>query len=146
MNQIANYNKSIHLLLISLEALDIYFFFNKHISTTYIKNNRNITCINEYIYDLFNIYNLLYSQHLHSIILRILNDYCNNINSCKIFKYIYRFEYIYRKTQYNNAKKNYMNKRNIEKIAIENLYIISEIIDQYGVYKLFHYISIIKED
>nr|QVY57988.1 hypothetical protein [Betaphycus gelatinus] len=144
MNQIANYNKSIHLLLISVEALDAYFFLNNNINNFYYKNNKNIS-ENEYSYYLFTIYNLLYTKYLYFITLDILNDYCNNINSNKIFKYINRFEYIYRKRQHNNTKKNYIKKRSIKQIAINNLYIIYEITGRYGFYKFCHYISIIKK-
>nr|QVY58192.1 hypothetical protein [Eucheuma denticulatum] len=142
MNQTANQNTSIYLLLISLEALDMYIILNKNMNDIYFNNNGKIKHTDEYTYYLFNIYHLLHSKHLNSIILHLLNDYCNNIKSNKIFKYVHKFEYIYRKKQYKNAKKNYISKHNINQIAINNLYIIYEIIDCYGFYKFFHYISI----
>nr|YP_009393415.1 hypothetical protein [Symphyocladiella dendroidea]ARW61977.1 hypothetical protein [Symphyocladiella dendroidea] len=150
MNKKKNYFKKIDLLLISLETLNIYFTQNKNIAEfrairynlkkNQLNKNNQLIKIIKYIYTI----KLVIEKYLlHEIANEILKNYaisnkCNTIN-----KYNKKFYNRYfTKASYYSKYKLLHNKYNIDtnNIAIINLYIISKLIKQKGIYILIKYL------
>lgn len=155
MNKKLNLKKRIDLILITIEALDLYALEN--IQKKDICNHHSISLIRfgnylrhadknsplkfkQYIISIQICYNLISQYCLQNLALEILNDACSQIRSKMTLQYIHRFIYLYNQTQdYYNTYSRY-DDLNINNIAITNLYIISQINNKYGIYYLIKYL------
>nr|YP_010904367.1 hypothetical protein REQ04_pgp009 [Catenella fusiformis]WCH57618.1 hypothetical protein [Catenella fusiformis] len=128
--------RSVYTLLTSIKALDIYLEQN----STKDNITSNLTHIDNYINFIHNLYTLTIQQDLQSTVNQILSDYCNNRKSPIILKYIQRFQYIYNNYHYiKNYDYNY--RLNIQRLAITKLYVINQINNKHGFYKVLRYLT-----
>lgn len=153
MNKKIDFKQRIILILITIEALDLYIVDNiqreLHINkynillNTLIKYNNNYNSkiqFKRYIQIIHLFYILITQSYLYNLILELLYDICNKTNSQLTLQYIQRFKYIYNQNQdyYNTYSKN--NKLQISNIAIYNLYTINQINNTDGLYYLVKYL------
>nr|YP_010199082.1 hypothetical protein LK147_pgp009 [Hydropuntia urvillei]UAD88531.1 hypothetical protein [Hydropuntia urvillei] len=158
------YKKKIELLLISIEAINLYNLDDNH------KRTLNSSKINYYLHNLFlircgnlikhpknyslynfkksiqliyYIHNSIYSYRMQSNIYEILETIHKTQKSNKIKQYLNRFKYVYYKTQnyYNIMSNTYTEDKFIVKIAILNLYIIHISSYKEGIYFLIKYLK-----
>nr|QCI07405.1 hypothetical protein [Leiomenia cribrosa] len=158
MHNKIKFKNKLDLLLISIEALDLYTTntLYKYIvqntklsqyiflirSGNCIRNVKNHTLFNFYhtIVISYQIYIYLKQIYLQEIIIKILNNHCNSINNSIEKQYFNRFKYIYERTQNSYNHYSYYQKVNIKQIAIINLYLIYKINNNYGFYFLIKYL------
>lgn len=153
MNKKIEFKKRITLILITIEALDLYIVDNiqreLHINrynillNTLIKYNCNYNAqiqLKHYIQIIHLLYILITQSYLYNLILELLYDICNKTHSQLTLQYMQRFKYIYNQNQdyYNTYSKD--NKLQICNIAIYNLYTINHINNTYGLYYLVKYL------
>nr|QCI09080.1 hypothetical protein [Inkyuleea mariana] len=156
-----SFKHKIDLLLISIEALDIYaseqlennllnsiMIYHKEKflirSGNFIRNPDNNSLCNfiHSITFLYNINNLINYDFLKKTAISILNNYNSRIEPKLTKKYINKFIYIHNRTQsYYNVYSYYKNLDLIE-IAIINLYIISQITQKTGLYLLIKFLCL----
>nr|QOS04520.1 hypothetical protein [Sarcopeltis skottsbergii] len=153
MNKKIEFKERINLILITIEALDLYildsiqreYCINKYniLFTKLIKYNNHYNSkiqFNYYIQIIYLFYTLITQSYLYNLILELLYDICNTTYSQLTLQYMQRFTYIYNQNQnYYNTYSQY-NKLKIYNIAIYNLYIINQINNKYGIYYLFKYL------
>lgn len=152
MHQKLSSKNKIHLLLISLEALNIYIddYTLKYKSKKYnifIDHSCNffykysLLHFHSTIHDLYLIYNLIYTSKIHDLAYRILHSFSieNKKNSFSYIntKYLNKFLYIY--YQYKSYYQNHY--INLKTIAIMNLYIIIHIKKINGFHYLIKYLK-----
>lgn len=132
--------RSIYTFLASIKALDMY-NLNIYHEKDYVKSNITKNLINTKNYTNFvhNLYTLMTQKSLQLTVKQILNNYCSNKKSHIMLKYIQRFEYIYNNYYYT---KNYDYKYylNIQRLAITKLYIINQVNNKHGFYKVLKYL------
>jgi len=154
----------IHLLFISLEALNLYsldnYKKNNYIQflQNFIQTKRFIITPFNYIfkkinYDKINHFNeililiyILYiisnNYYINNLIENIIFYKTKNNNYYLLNQYINKFTYIYNKT-YNYYYSNASNKKyDIKEIAITNLYVIKKVISQKNISYLINYLFI----
>lgn len=155
MNKKLNLKKRIDLILITIEALDLYALestqkkdiFNHHNIVlirfrNYLRQaDKNSTLeFKQYIRIIQICYNLISECCLQNLALEVLNCACSQIRSKVTLQYIHRFIYLYNQRQdYYNIYSEY-NDLNIKNIAIANLYIVSQINNKYGIYYFIKYL------
>nr|YP_009296299.1 hypothetical protein Sebd_147 [Sebdenia flabellata]AOM65234.1 hypothetical protein Sebd_147 [Sebdenia flabellata] len=103
-------------------------------------NNRYICKFEDSINTIYTLQYLLNNSFIQNIILTILDNDSKNIKSKLNTQYIRRFKYIYMKTQnYYNTISTGTN-LHIKELAIINLYVMSKIQAQTGIYWLVKYL------
>ncbi len=158
----AKHKIKIHLLFISLEALNLYssqkynynhfieYFkssipqnrfiiwpFNSLLKSINYNNNKISHFKNILIYIIYSINNYYW---IHNLIKIILYSRTKNHKYELLNKYIYKFTYIYNKTYNYYYRKATSTRFEIEQIAITNLYIIQKVITQKNISYLIHYL------
>nr|YP_010902772.1 hypothetical protein REP55_pgp009 [Hypnea nidulans]WCH54627.1 hypothetical protein [Hypnea nidulans] len=150
INKLIYVNKSLTTLILSIKTFDIYFLdtLKKKLNKYQDKNQIiqfNTSYNYKYIVNLYQIYNYLCLKESQYIALIILKKYCSNSESNINSKYKIRFQYLYNQYLiYNKYRQNHK-KNNMSdiKIAIIYLYILNQIQDSRGFYKLIQYFLII---
>nr|YP_009397944.1 hypothetical protein [Sonderella linearis]ARW67130.1 hypothetical protein [Sonderella linearis] len=153
--------KKIDLLIISLEALDIYQIEKISTQTKIQYNSLIINLIrfsdkikynnnNDHSYNfiiiiiyIYKIYQLIQNNFFHEITLKILSQYNKYQKPKELIQYIKKFTYIYfikNEYYYNYKCMKYLHQININEIAIKNIYIINQIINKKGIYFLIKYL------
>nr|YP_009773990.1 conserved hypothetical plastid protein [Caulacanthus okamurae]QIZ74607.1 conserved hypothetical plastid protein [Caulacanthus okamurae] len=131
MNKKIHIKKTVRLILISLEALDIHNLEIINIKCRYTKylqninnheNSRKKNYIQALNYDINTIESLSKEEHFQLIVSKTLKDYCKNTKSYIMKKYIDRFCYLYHQEYYDY----FSNTIEIMNLAISNLYIINQ--------------------
>lgn len=151
MDQKLNINYKIALLLISIEALNIYAYDLLNIRK--IKNyiymyihNIKYKDHNKYLENnmqlIAKIYCLIKQNYIQEITQKILYDYSYRYNSELVTQYLRRYIYIYIKKDNYYTKYNHNDNTSIYSIAIINLYIINQIHQTKGLYTLMKYCKI----
>nr|WCH55623.1 hypothetical protein [Hypnea pseudomusciformis] len=143
ISKIMYINNSLNKLIISIKTFDIYFLdsFKKYLH----KNKDQNTIIrhnNKYknIVNLYAKYNYLCINEFQYLSLIILKKHCDNSESNINSKYTKKFQYIY--NQHSIYNKHKQIQKNI-KVAIIYIYILNQIQNPYGFYKLIQYFLII---
>nr|YP_009392373.1 hypothetical protein [Osmundaria fimbriata]ARW60935.1 hypothetical protein [Osmundaria fimbriata] len=165
MNNKNKLKKKIDLLIISLEALDIYYDTNSATKVNHTDQNKCITYyfslkslttnkhfahfnnsnyknFQEIIKSIYTIYLISQQTIIYHVIKDIINYYKYG-NYKQAEQYLRRFKYIYfkRQEQYESYKSlNNMSYINIYEVAIINLYIISQLQYKTGLYFLVKYL------
>lgn len=157
MDNKIKFKQKLDLLIISIEALDLYTSNNinqmiqkqkllKYIflirSGNYIRNAKNHSLFDFYqtIKIIYKIYIYLKQVYLQEIIIKILNNYSHSLYNSIEFQYYNRFKYIYKKTQNYYNHFSYYKQIKLEHLALINLYIIHKINNKYGFYFLIKYL------
>nr|QCI08760.1 hypothetical protein [Sphondylothamnion multifidum] len=139
MNKKIKLKQKIHLLLISIEALDLYTSeekFKNHDKLYYFHKDS----------DIINTINIIYASliktNIQKITLYLITQY-NFKQSTHTFKqYIKKYVYIYYKCKKYYNTKSIIPSKTIERIAINNLYIINQVSKKYGIYFLLKYLHL----
>lgn len=149
MNKQTTLKKRVHLILITIEALDLYIlndtqqkYFTEKYKTTLIEliHYRSQLKFNYYIQIIYLFCTITTHSYVHDIVLELIYGFCNETYSHLTLQYIKRFTYIYNK--YNNYDTYSKNKSiNMNKIALANLYIINQINTEYSLYYLIKYLN-----
>nr|WCH57217.1 hypothetical protein [Hypnea musciformis] len=147
ISKIMYINNSLNKLIISIKTFDIYFLdsFRKHLHNNKDQNTvilYNTLYDNKYknIVNLYKKYNYLCINEFQHLSLIILKKYCDNSKSNINSKYTKKFQYI--DNQHSIYNKHKKNQKNI-KATIIYIYILNQIQNPYGFYKLIQYFLII---
>nr|WCH54826.1 hypothetical protein [Hypnea edeniana] len=143
-------NKSVNKILLSIKTFDIYFLNTlKKNSHTYKSKNKIIKdhLLSEYkhIVNIYKIYQNLCLDEFQYISLIILKNYCNNTKLNINSKYNNRFKYLFNRYLIENIYIQHQKTHKIKniKIAIIYMYVLNQIDNSCGFYKLIQYLLII---
>nr|YP_009295889.1 hypothetical protein Schim_143 [Schimmelmannia schousboei]AOM64824.1 hypothetical protein Schim_143 [Schimmelmannia schousboei] len=144
------------LLLISIEALDIYTFEQNFSSMRQFTHNEifiirsgnlirhpdhnSLLKFNYIIILLYAVYRLINTQFIQNTAVHILNNYYLNNSTELTQQYINKFTYIHNRTQNYYNKNSYYDNLDLIEMAMINLYVISKMTYKTSLYFLIKYL------
>nr|QCI04829.1 hypothetical protein [Bornetia secundiflora] len=147
MNKLLYFKKKIDLLLISIEALDLYSSekiceYNNSIKILNNSTNYNKLYFSSLIKYINTIHMIIDNTLLQQSSIYIIKQYNQYPLSNIVTKYLNKFCYLYYKSQSYYDGYSFYQKTKLTKIAMTNLYIISHIDNQDRLFYILKYLNI----